>query len=208
MGLHADASDKQFHQRLGHRNQIILSTGMKPCVDHLVHRSDDEPLDQSQIEIPADGTFLLSAFDDLVDDVQVQFGHLSYLVLGHAADLMGFGLIDDGHVPVPLELFEVYANQVAQFVDGRLGAIDLLSEAIENLFGLVAEELDQDIVLVLEIEVDRSVSDTGFTCDLGDRRLVVALPCENRYGSFQNAVVLVVFVSAGDGKASARSLFP
>jgi hypothetical protein len=115
---------------------------------------------------------------------------------------MGFGLVDDGHVAIPLKLFEVDANQIAQFADGRLGTIDLLAEALKNLLGLVAEELNQDIVLVFEIEIDRSVGDPRLTGDLGDRGLKITLPRENLDGSFQNAVVLVVFFSVGDEKSS------
>jgi hypothetical protein len=119
---------------------------------------------------------------------------------------MRFGLIDDGHVPVPLEFFEVDANQIAQFVKSGIGAIDLLTEALEYLLGLIAEKLDQDVVLVFEIEVDGSVGDTGFTGDLGNGRLEVTLPCEYLYGRFQNAVVLVIFFSISDGQTSIGSM--
>jgi hypothetical protein len=82
---------------------------------------------------------------------------------------VGFGLIHNGHVPVTLECFQVQSNQVAQFVYGVVRHIDLFSELGKHLGGLIFKKLHQDIVFVFEIQVNRSVGDTRFTGNLGNR---------------------------------------
>jgi hypothetical protein len=91
---------------------------------------------------------------------------------------VGFGLVDNGHVPVALELFEVMANQNSEFVNGTVGPIDILAKALKNLLGLVIEKLNQNVVFVFEIEINRTVGDTGFFSNLRNGRLKIPLAGE------------------------------
>jgi len=68
----------------------------------------------------------------------------------------------------------VTPDQVAQLFHGVDPPAQLLLEAGENLLGLIGEELDEDVVLVLEIEIDSAVGDPGLPGDLRYRRLVEA----------------------------------
>ena len=100
-------------------------------------------------------------------------------------------LIYDGHVAVALELRQVTVNQITQLVDGGVGFFDLFPEAAEDLFGFVLEKLNQDIVFVFKIEVNRSVGDAGLPGDLGYGRLMK--PSFGKYfnGCFKDALVFI-----------------
>jgi hypothetical protein len=85
----------------------------------------------------------------------------------------------------------MHADQTAQFLFGGRGPTDRISEPFENLARFVLVELDQNVVLVLEIEIDGSVSHPGRFGDLSDRRLKKPLIGEHLDGGFKNALVLV-----------------
>ena len=62
-GIHfplLDSFDKQFHQRIGHRNQIIVLFSMQPGIDDFIHGTDNKAFDQPDIKIFANGAFLLT----------------------------------------------------------------------------------------------------------------------------------------------------
>jgi hypothetical protein len=90
----------------------------------------------------------------------------------------------------------VAPNQVAHLFDGAVGFFDLFLEALKHLPGLVAENLHQDVALVLEIKVNGSIGNAGFPGDLGNGGLVESIVGKDLYGGFQNAVILVVFSPA------------
>jgi hypothetical protein len=85
--------------------------------------------------------------------------------------LVGFGLIDDGHVAVFLKLLQMDANQAPQLLFGGCRLTDRIPEPFENLAGLVLVELNQNIVFVLEVEINGSIRHTGLFGNLGNCRL-------------------------------------
>ena len=109
--------------------------------------------------------------------------------------MMCLGLVQDGHVPVLLEFRQVAANQVAELVHGVVALVDRLPEAVKNLFGLVIEKLNQNIVLVFEIEIDGAVGDTGFPGYLGNGGLKKSLLGKYLDGRFQDTLIFVVGLS-------------
>lgn len=60
-------------------------------------------------------------------------------------------------------------NQVAKFIDSSICSVNFLSEAGENLSGFITEKLNQDIFFVFEIEIDRTVGNPRFPCNLRNR---------------------------------------
>jgi hypothetical protein len=60
-------------------------------------------------------------------------------------------------------------NQVAKFIDSSICSVNFLSEAGENLSGFITEKLNQNIFFVFEIEIDRTVGNTRFPCNLRNR---------------------------------------
>ena len=171
---------------------------MQPRIDHFVNRPQDKPFDQTDIEILADAAFLLSGFDNLRDEILVHLGHLPDLIFRQSTALMGFNLVHDGHVAVPLEFHEVTPDKVAQFVQAVVSLADSGAKLIKNLFCPVVEKLHQNIVFVLEIQVDGTVGHAGLPGDLGNGRLVESLAGKDRYGCLQDNMVLIIFFLLAD----------
>jgi hypothetical protein len=60
-------------------------------------------------------------------------------------------------------------NQFTKFFNGRIGAVNFLSEAGENLSGFIAVKLNQDIFFIFEIKIDRTIGNPRFLCNLRNR---------------------------------------
>jgi len=60
-------------------------------------------------------------------------------------------------------------NQVAKFINSSICSVNFLSEAGENLSGFITEKLNQDIFFVFEIQIDRTVGNPRFPCNLRNR---------------------------------------
>jgi hypothetical protein len=118
---------------------------------------------------------------------------------------VGFGLVNDGQIPVPLKFFKVPSDEVAQLLDGTAPAIDFFSEALKNLLGFVLEKLNQDIVLVFEVQIDGPIGHTGFSGDFCNGRLMISVPGKYLDGRFEDAVVFIVFIAGTDGLTPAGS---
>jgi hypothetical protein len=196
----ADPSDKQIHQRVGHGNQIVLTAGMNPRVDHVIDRAVDEPLDDAHVQIFPNRPLFLSQFHNLGYDIPVHLGHLFDLFMTESAVLMGLGLINDGHVAVFLELLKMDADQAPQLFFRCFRLIHRIPESFKNLAGLILVKLDQNVVLVLEIEIDGPVRHTGLFGNLGNCRLKKPLLGEYGDGRVEDTPVLVpVFLFRADG---------
>ena len=87
------------------------------------------------------------------------------------------------------------ADQVAEFFHSVVALVDFLPEAVEHLFGLVVEKLDQNVVLVLEVEIDGAVGNTGLARDLGDGGLEKSLLGKYLDGRLKDALIFVVGLS-------------
>lgn len=81
---------------------------------------------------------------------------------------MNFHLIYHGHIPVLLKRFEMAVYQISKFANRIIRLVYMFSESIKYLFGFIAEELNQNIILVFEIEVDGAVGNTRGLCNLGN----------------------------------------
>jgi ferredoxin len=103
--------------------------------------------------------------------------------------LVNFGLVDNRHVDVFLELGQVGAHQVEKFLFGRSPFFDSLAEPLEYQAGFVLVELNQNIVFVFEIKIDGPVSNAGLLGHLGHGGMVKTLLCENFHSRFKDLVV-------------------
>lgn len=90
-------------------------------------------------------------------------------------------------------------DEISKFIDRFVGFFHRFSEPAEHLFGFIIENLQQDIVLILEVEVDRSIGDPCFFGNLRYGCLMKAEIGKYLYGGFENTLVFVVFVSSADG---------
>ena len=185
--------DKKFNQRAGHGNQVIFVIRMKPGIDDLIHRADNKAFNQTHIKILTDGPLLLTLFYNFRNNVTIHLGHFLNLGFGQAAVLVGFNLIDNGHVPVALEFFQMHPNEIAKLVQAGIGPIHLRTETIKYLLGFIIEKLDQNIVFILEIKIDGAVGDAGFFGNLGNGRLMKSLSGKNLDSRFKNLVIFMIF---------------
>jgi hypothetical protein len=60
-------------------------------------------------------------------------------------------------------------NQVTKFIYSGICLVNFLSEAGKNLSGLVTEKLNQDIFFIFKIQIDRTIGNPRFPCNLGNR---------------------------------------
>jgi hypothetical protein len=141
---------------------------MQPGVDNFVNGAQDKTFDQTDVKIPANAAFLLARFNDFRYQVLVHLGHFPDLGFRQAAALMGFDLVHDRHIRIPLEFHKMPPDEIPQFVQAVVGLVDRRPESIENLFGSVVEKLHQDIVFILEIKINGSIRHAGLPGDLGN----------------------------------------
>jgi hypothetical protein len=164
-----DASDKKIDQRIRHGNQIILFFRMQPGIDHFIDGTQNETLYQADIKIFANAALLLTQFHDFRQQVLVHLGHLSNLGFGQAAALVGFHLINHGHIPVPLEFRQMPPDEIAKFIQSIVRFFNLSPEPVKYLLGSVTEKLHQNVILIFKIKIDGAIRHTGLFRDLGDR---------------------------------------
>src|SRR2546422_10990219 len=84
-----------------------------------------------------------------------------------------------GEVGVLLEDPEVEGDDLADLRKGVALGGDLLPHEGHPLGHLLAEEPDEDVVLGLEVEVDRATRDARLARDVRDARVVVAVARED-----------------------------
>jgi hypothetical protein len=166
---------------------------MEPGIDDLIHRADDKAFDQTHIKVLTDGPLLLTLFYNFRNNVTIHLGHFLNLGFGQAAVLVGFNLIDNGHVPVALEFFQMHPNEIAKFVQAGIGTIHLRPETIKYLLGFIIEKLDQNIVFILEIQINGAVGDPGYFGNLGNGRLMKSMSGKNLDSRFKDLVILIIF---------------
>jgi hypothetical protein len=93
-------------------------------------------------------------------------------------------------------------NEIAQFIEAVVGVLDLGPKLFKDLLGSIAEKLNQDVILVFKVQIDRSVSNASLFGDLGNRRLMKPLARKHGHGRFQYQVILIVFLMFSNFSAS------
>jgi hypothetical protein len=94
----------------------------------------------------------------------------------------------------------MHADQVTQFLDRLIGPVNLFAKPLKDLFGFVAEKLNQDVILVLEVKVYGTIGNPGLFGNLGNGGLVKTLPGKHPDGGLKNTMVFIIFVFAGDDR--------
>jgi hypothetical protein len=106
------------------------------------------------------------------------------LGFSRSTDLVGLRQVYNRHVSISLEFFKVTLDQVFELVNGPVGAIHFLLKSLKYLLGFKFEKLNQDVVFVFKIQIDRPIGDTGLFGDLRNGRLVIALAGKYLDGGF------------------------
>ena len=85
------------------------------------------------------------------------------------------------------------ADKIAKFVNSIVRFVDFFPEPGKYLLGLVTEKLYQDIILIFEIKIDRTISDTGFPGDLRNGWLEKTLFRKYFDCRFKDPMIFVVY---------------
>jgi len=77
-----------------------------------------------------------------------------------------FSLVYHRHVSVTLEFLEMLPNKISEFLNSIGALFDRFFEPVKYQFCFVAEKLSKNIILIFEIEINRTVSNFRFFGDL------------------------------------------
>ena len=132
----------------------------------------------------------LAVGDDPAEHAQ-KIRELRIVVLLHElarlAELDGEHL---GHGGLVGDQLQVGVDERAQLL-GRCPPGDRLAQPLVDLPHPVLEQRDQQVVLALEVEIDRSVGDPGVLGDLGDPRREEPVAREDPLGGREDPLALV-----------------
>ena len=133
---------------------------------------------------------VLRGRDDAAEHAQ-EVGELGVVVLLHElAALAQLDREDLGGGRLVVHELQVRPDERAQLLARRLAGDRGLERAVELLHAAL-EQRDQQVVLALEVEVDRAVGDAGFLRDVGDLRGEEAVAREDPLGGVEDALALV-----------------
>jgi len=113
---------------------------------------------------------------------------------GAAEELVALSQLDLHHLGqrrVLLEDREVQEHEAPQAGLGLRHLGDLAPEVGDERRHLLAEERDEDLLLGLEVEVDRAAGDAGLARDVGHARAVVAVAREDADGGLDDLLGLL-----------------
>ena len=98
---------------------------------------------------------------------------------------------DLGEIALSFEEPELHVDDGAQARRARSAASGAVAHEREELAHAILEERDEQLLLRLEVEVDRSVGDAGGLGDLAHAGGVEAVPREDLHGGLEDAIALV-----------------
>src|SRR5512145_111913 len=165
--------------RLGSFAQPIGALAQHPGGGHLIHRAEQDLGGHLHREVPTE----LAGGDALLEDAADQ-GEIGRHLVGRGAaeELVALTQLDLHHlgqVGMALQHAEVQRHQAAD-LGHRIGlAGDLVSDVGHPLGHLLAEQGDENLVLGLEIQVDRPAGDAGLPGDVRHAGVVVAVAGEH-----------------------------
>src|SRR5437867_12580338 len=174
-----DSLEKDRRDRLGRVGEAVRALAQNPRGRQLVHRPEEHLGGDLHRQVGADlsrgGAFL----EHVVDHAEVG-GHL---VRGRPAEellpLAQLDLHDLGELRVLLEHSEMKGHDLPDLRQRVALGRDLPSHRRHPFRHLLAEQGDENLVLGLEIEVDRAARDPRLAGDVRDPRVVVAVARED-----------------------------
>src|SRR6185369_2349317 len=186
-----DSFEEDRGDGVGGVDEAVAALAEHPRGGHLVHRAEQhlgrDLHRQVGVEISARHPFVEHGGD------QLEVGR--HLVGGGAAEelvaLPQLDLHDLRQRRALLEHGEVHTDQPADLRHRVRLAGDLPAQVGHEGRHLVAEERDEDLLLGLEVEVDRATRDAGLARDVRHARVVVAIAREDADGGLDDLLGLV-----------------
>jgi len=94
---------------------------------------------------------------------------------------------------VLLEFFQMAPDKITKLIDRLVSMADFFTKTGENLAGFEIEKMDQNVVFIFKVKIYGPIGHARRFSDLGYGRLVETGLGKDGNGSFQNAMVFVVF---------------
>src|SRR5881296_52485 len=186
-----DSLEKDGRDRLGRLGQAIGALAEDPRGRQLIHRTEEHLGRDLHRQVAADLSGGGALLEHVVDDAEVG-RHL--VRRGAPEELLPLTKLDLEHLGelgVLLEHPEVERHDFADFGQRIALGGDLAPDRRDPLRHLLAEEGDEDLVLGLEVEVDRAARDAGLAGDVRDARVVVAVSREDANRGLDDLLRLV-----------------
>src|SRR5262245_30418133 len=205
LGLGGDALQEQIADGLGGVGEAIAALAEHPRRRDLVHRAEQDLRGDLHGQLAAE-----VAGGDPLRQHALDEGEVRGDLLGRRAaeELLALAELDLDHLGqlgVPLEDLEMKAHEPADLGDGIRLRRDGAPERRDELRHLLAEEGDEDVLLRLEVQIDRPRGDPRLARDVRHPRVEVALPGEHPDGGVDD--LLGLFGIAHDSRLNRRSFY-
>src|SRR5215472_11364651 len=182
-------------ENLGHGlrrvHEPVSTLAQHPRRRHLIHGAEQHLGRQLDGQPGTETAVAHALFQDGGDEGEVGADLLARGTPEELLSLAELHLQHLGKVGILLQQAEVQPNEAAHLAR-RIGLVgDGLAHDVDKVGHLLAEEADQDVVLRLEIEIDRPRGDPRFSRDVGHAGVVVPLAGEYPHGGFDDLLRLV-----------------
>ena len=143
------------------------------------------------VEVRAKNACALSLFESRADQSEIlretsrrEFFHK----LRGAAQL---DLENDREIAIGAKSLEMQRRNLAKFLPWIHNTLDLFPRGVERFFNATIENRVENVFFTFEVKIDCAVRDTGFTSDVGDFRIEVAVMCEDAGGGAQDCLAFI-----------------
>src|SRR2546429_844453 len=175
----ANSLEKDGRDRFGRLGQAIGALAEDPGGRQLIHRAEEHLGRDLHRQVAADLPRGRTLFEHVVDHAEVG---RNFVRRGAPEELLPLSQLDLenlGELGVLLQDPEVEGHDLPNLRQGIALGGDFPPYRRDPLRHLLAEERDEDLVLGLEVEIDRAARDAGLAGDVRNARVVVAVPRED-----------------------------
>src|SRR5213076_1314944 len=174
-----DSFEEDRRDRFGRVGEAVGALAENPRRGELVHRAEEHLGGDLERQVAPDAPGHHALLERPLDHVEVGGDFVGGGAAEEFLPLAEFDLDDLGEIGVLLDHPEVQRDDLADLRDGVAFRGDLLPHEGHPLGHLLAKERDEDVVLGLEVEVDRAARDSRFARDVRDAGVVVAVARED-----------------------------
>src|SRR5712691_11542985 len=174
-----DSFEEDRRDRLGCVGEAVDALAEDPRRRQLVHRAEEHLGGDLERQVAPDAPGRHALLEHGLDHVEVGGDFVGGGAAEELLPLAELDLDDLGEVGALLDHPEVERDDLADLRERIVLRGDLLPGERHPLGHLLAEERDEDVVLGLEVEIDRAARDSCLARDVRDARVVVAVARED-----------------------------
>jgi hypothetical protein len=135
---------------------------------------------------------LLALLEDLSNVIDIRFKIGLRAGLHKMATLAKLQLKNRGKIRMVLHLKEMEVDQLSQLYFSIFFRFQTAMEVPDESLDFFLENTHEQVVLVLEIKIDSSSSNSRFPGHISDGGMMISMPSKGSYGRVYNPVVLVI----------------